>query len=293
MNERITILISGSNGQLGSELKERAASHPDAHFVFLSRDAFSITDGDALKACFDKYRPAYFINCAAYTAVDKAEEERELAFAVNADAPGKVAELCAAYQCRLIHISTDYVFDGTSSTPLDETQPVQPLNTYGASKLKGEELVMQVNPDSLIIRTSWVYSQYGKNFVKTMMRLMQERSEISVVADQKGSPTYAADLAEAILAVIFSGSWVPGIYHFSNHGTITWYEFAEAIRKETGSNCKVLPITTDQYPTPAKRPAWSVMDTSKFTTTFGIAMRPWLTSLEACLAKLKASVASN
>jgi dTDP-4-dehydrorhamnose reductase len=293
MTQNPTILVTGSNGQLGSEIKELASAHPDINFIFLSRESLSITDEEALETCFRSYQPAYVINCAAYTAVDKAETEPDQALAINADAPGKLAKLCKEYNCRFVHISTDYVFDGTSQLPLNETQPVNPINIYGESKLKGEQLVMQFNPDSIIIRTSWVYSFYGKNFVKTMIRLMQERTEISVVADQTGSPTYAADLAEAILSIVASGQWVPGIYHFSNEGTITWHRFAEAIRDELQSNCKVHAITTEQYPTPARRPAWSVMDKSKFSKTFGFDMRPWQVSLKQCLKKLQVPTSVN
>lgn len=282
-----TILVTGSKGQLGSELKDLSARHTEAVFVFCSREELPITDIAALQRAFELHRPDYFINCAAYTAVDKAETEQEEAFAINATAPGNIATLCAQWGCRLVHVSTDYVFDGTSSTPLQEDAPVKPVNAYGDTKLKGEELVMQNNPQSIIIRTSWVYSSYGKNFVKTMMKLMADRKEISVVADQTGSPTYAADLAEAILQIVFSGQWVPGIYHYSNEGTITWHQFAEAIRTETGSQCTVHPIPTEQYPTPAKRPAWSVMDKSKIQHTFGLSLRPWKESLKICLQKLQ------
>jgi dTDP-4-dehydrorhamnose reductase len=282
-----TILVTGSNGQLGSELKDLAGTYKEAVFIFCNREELPITNIAALQRAFEQHRPDYFINCAAYTAVDKAETEKEEALAINAIAPGNIATLCAQWGCRFVHISTDYVFDGTSSAPLKENAPVKPVNAYGESKLKGEELVMEHNPQSIIIRTSWVYSSYGKNFVKTMLKLMADRKEISVVADQTGSPTYAADLAEAVLQIVFSGQWVPGIYHYSNEGTITWHQFAEAIREETGSQCIIQPIDTEQYPTPAKRPAWSVMDKSKIQQTFGLELQPWKDSLRQCLRKLQ------
>lgn len=283
-----TILVTGANGQLGSELKELAPLHPQFDFVFFTREGLSIADEDALKEAFRKNRPAYFINCAAYTAVDRAEEERAQAFAINGEAVGTIARLCRENGCRLVHISTDYVFDGEQREPLREDAPVKPVNAYGESKLLGEELALRENPEAVIIRTAWVYSAYGKNFVKTMIRLMNEREQVSVVADQTGSPTYAADLAEAILQIVAHPQWTPGIYHYSNEGIITWYDFAKAIKRLTGASCTVNGILTEQYPTPAKRPAYSVMDKQKIRDTYGIGIPQWEASLARCIGKLKA-----
>lgn len=286
MPSPIKILVSGSNGQLGSELKELSFDYPGATFTFFSRDELSIIDKEALQAAFKVYGPRYFINCAAYTAVDKAEEEKSVAFEINGEAVGTIAELCSQYNCRLIHISTDYVFNGTGAKPLSETDNIDPVNAYGASKLMGEQLAFKNNPDSLIIRTSWVYSSYGKNFVKTMIRLMNEKQSISVVNDQIGSPTYAADLAQAILQIIFSNKWTPGIYNYSNDGVISWFDFANEIKKIVSSDCVVNPISTEKYPTPAQRPAYSVLDKSKIVDTYGLELKPWKESLKHCLQKL-------
>lgn len=292
------ILVTGANGQLGKELKKLSSSypHPEAggfEFTFLSREDLPIHHFEMVRDYFKVYKPDYLINCAAYTAVDRAEQEKDLAFQVNAEAVGVLAAVCKENDCRFIHISTDYVFDGTATEPYKEDSPANPQSVYGASKLEGERQAMQLNPESIIIRTSWVYSEFGKNFVKTMVRLMSERDEISVVNDQVGSPTCAADLAETILQIInqlrihHSPLTIhPGIYHFSNKGIISWYDLALAIRELIGSNCKVNPIPSSQYPTPAKRPAYSVLDKEKIQKTFGVRLKDWKESLAVCLAKL-------
>lgn len=280
------ILVTGSNGQLGSELKELSASHPQFRFVFFSRAELAIENADDVQKAFALLHPAYVINCAAYTAVDKAEAEKETALAINATAVGLLAKASKQFGAKFLHVSTDYVFDGTSTQPLKEDDPVSPVNFYGETKLRGEEEALKENSDSIIIRTAWVYSSYGKNFVKTMLRLMVQRESINVVADQWGSPTYAADLADAILGMIESGNWQPGIYHFSNEGVINWAQFAEEIGKQTGSSCKVAFITTAQYPTPAKRPAYSVLDKTKIVATYGVTPKPWKESLQKCLQKI-------
>ncbi|NTS42071.1 dTDP-4-dehydrorhamnose reductase [Flavisolibacter sp. BT320] len=287
------ILVTGSNGQLGSELRELAPSFPQYKLVFFSRTELAIENGEEVERAFALLHPQYVINCAAYTAVDKAETEKEEALAINARAVGLLANASKRYHAKFIHVSTDYVFDGTSREPLAEDAPVSPVNFYGASKLKGEEEAQKENAESIIIRTSWVYSFYGKNFVKTMLRLLAEKESISVVSDQWGSPTYAADLAEAILHIIESGKWLPGIYHYSNDGVINWAQFADAIRQQTGSNCTVQFITTEQYPTPAKRPAYSVMDKTKIVAAYGIALKPWQESLQVCLQKLQRAAAAS
>ena len=254
------ILVTGSNGQLGSDLRDLAASYPQNEFVFTDVAELSITDRDAVNSFFANERPAYLVNCAAYTAVDKAESEKALSDEINGTAVGILASACQEHGTRFIHISTDYVFNGEASSPLKETDQVDPVNAYGASKLLGEQLAIQNNPSVIIIRTSWVYSFYGKNFVKTMMRLMSEKQSLGIIDDQLGSPTYAADLAEAIMQIISSGKWEQGIYNYSNDGVISWFDFANEIKHQIGSNCIVNPLTTEQFPTPAKRPKYSVLD---------------------------------
>jgi dTDP-4-dehydrorhamnose reductase len=288
------IVVTGANGQLGMELRELSVSYPQYNFIFLSRNELAIENTNEVKLFFEKNRPQVCINCAAYTTVDKAETEKELAFQVNGKAVGAMATVCKEYDCRLIHISTDYVFDGIASVPYKEEAPTNPQSVYGASKLEGEKLAFQYNPETMIIRTSWVYSSYGKNFVKTMLRLMKEKEEINVVNDQRGSPTYAADLAETILQIInqlVTHNSQPvteaGIYHYSNDGIITWYDFAMAIREIAGASCKINPIAANQYPTPAKRPLYSVLDKTKIQQIFGIALKDWKQSLDECIQKIK------
>lgn len=280
------ILVTGSNGQLGSELRELAPRFPLYDFRFYSRLELAIERAEEVEKTFASLKPQYVINCAAYTAVDKAEAEKEQSLAVNATAVGILAKAAKDFGARFIHVSTDYVFDGNSKEPLSEEHPVSPVNFYGETKLKGEQQALKENDESIIIRTSWVYSYYGKNFVKTMLRLMAERENVSVVADQYGSPTYAADLAEAILQIINSGNWKPGIYHYSNEGVISWADLAAEIAAQTNSTCKVTYISTDQYPTPAKRPAYSVMDKTKIKDTYHITPMQWKESLQRCLQKL-------
>lgn len=285
----IKILVTGSNGQLGSELRELSAQYPQFQFTFLDRSEASIDDSKALAKAFETHRPDYVINCAAYTAVDKAEEEEKLALSINGIAVGNLAALCREYDAKFIHISTDYVFDGNDKEPIKETNKTNPVSAYGKTKLTGEELAIENNPASIIIRTSWVYSSYGKNFVKTMMRLMGEKERINVVNDQYGSPTYAADLASAILEIIYSGEWVPGIYNYSNDGVISWFDFAQKIKELINSPCIVQPIPTEQYPTPAKRPKYSVLDKTKIQQTFHIQLKSWDGSLKKCIDKIKAT----
>jgi len=280
------ILVTGSNGQLGKELKRVAESFPQFDFLFLSREDLPIHHFELARNFFRSYHPDYLVNCAAYTAVDKAESEKDLAFQVNGEAAGVLAAICREHHTGFLHISTDYVFDGLATTPYKEDADTNPQGVYGASKRQGETEALRFNPESLIIRTSWVYSEFGKNFVKTMIRLLNEKEEINVVNDQQGSPTYAYDLADAILQVIASGKWVPGIYHYCNDGIISWYDFAIAIKELTGSQCTVYPIPTSQYPTPAKRPAWSALDTGKIKETYGIRIPGWKESLAQCLERI-------
>jgi dTDP-4-dehydrorhamnose reductase len=282
------ILVTGSNGQLGSDLRDLAASYPQYEFVFTDVAELSITNRDAVNSFFANERPAYLVNCAAYTAVDKAESEKALSDEINGTAVGILASACQEHGTRFIHISTDYVFNGEASSPLKETDQVDPVNAYGASKLLGEQLAIQNNPSVIIIRTSWVYSFYGKNFVKTMMRLMSEKQSLGIIDDQLGSPTYAADLAEAIMQIISSGKWEQGIYNYSNDGVISWFDFANEIKHQIGSNCIVNPLTTEQFPTPAKRPKYSVLDKAKIQQTFSISLKDWKHSLRVCISKLVA-----
>ncbi|MBC7851488.1 MAG: dTDP-4-dehydrorhamnose reductase [Chitinophagaceae bacterium] len=282
-----TSLITGANGQLGKEFRALENSHPDFRFVFADRSDLPLDDIKKIVRFVESLNPDYCVNCAAYTAVDKAETDSAQAFLVNGEAVGILAAVCAKLNCKLIHLSTDYVFDGNAPTPYPEDALTNPVNLYGASKLKGEQLCMANNADSIIIRTAWVFSAFGNNFVKTMMRLMKERQTINVVNDQIGAPTYAADLAIAILTICNSGNWVPGIYHYSNKGRISWFEFATAIRETIQSTCVVNGIPSSEYPTPAKRPSFSLLNTTKIRNTYGIEIPQWQDSLHDCLSILK------
>jgi len=292
MKIKSKILVTGGNGQLGKELREFSSLHTGLDFVFLSREELPIHQFELLRNYFNTLKPAYCINCAAYTAVDKAETEKDLAFQINGEAVGVLAAVCKEHNTKLIHISTDYVFNGEAAYPYTEGFPTDPINVYGASKLEGEKQAMQLDPEVIIIRTSWVYSSFGKNFVKTMMKLMSEKDQVKVIKDQLGSPTNAADLAETIFNIIALChlqiyDWNPGIYNFTNEGMISWYDFAKAIKEITNSPCDVKPISTKEYPTPAKRPAYSVLDKRKIQETFGVQLKDWKKSLEICIKKLQ------
>lgn len=284
-NKQATILVTGANGQLGKELQLLSLDLPSYTFLFVAKEGLNIADAAATEKYFAAQRIDFCINCAAYTAVDKAESEPENAFLVNGIAVATLAAVCKKNNSKLIHISTDYVFDGTATQPYKETDQTNPVSIYGQSKLQGEVLALENCPSTIIIRTAWVYSSFGNNFVKTMLRLMKERESINVVNDQLGCPTYAADLAAVIMQIIASGksNENPGIYHYANAGITNWYEFAIAIKKLSGSACAVNPITTAAYPTAAKRPAYSVLDTSKITSTFQLAIPAWEDSLKSCL----------
>jgi dTDP-4-dehydrorhamnose reductase len=285
------VVVTGKNGQLGWELQQLAASIEKVFdLLFIDSDELNLAEPDSISVFFEKHKPAYFISCAAYTAVDKAETEKEIAYTINAEAPGVIASQCEKYDCTLVHISTDYVFNGNGTAPYKTDAPVEPVNYYGYTKAEGEKNVLANNSKTIIIRTSWLYSSHGNNFVKTMLRLMNEKSELKIVSDQVGSPTYAADLADAIINIIVSlknGKKIKNnIYHYSNTGVISWFDFAATIRDEAKLNCNVLPITTSEYPTPAKRPAYSVMDTHGITNDFGIGLKEWKSSLRKCMEKL-------
>jgi dTDP-4-dehydrorhamnose reductase len=287
--DKITILVTGSNGQLGSEIRQLSAKYPLYNFLFTTKDDLPIENTHALKTFFDKQQIDFCINCAAYTAVDKAEIEKEKAFLINADAAGVLASTSSDHHTKLIHISTDYVYDGSSAVPLKEEDPVAPLNIYGWSKLKGEELVLDHCPSALIIRTSWVYSVYGNNFVKTMLRLFKEKESISVINDQYGCPTYAADLAGIIMKFIEnveSNTEYTGIVNYCNSGITTWFDFALAIKAFGNSTCKINPVSTSQYPTAATRPQHSVLDTSKISKMLKTGIPFWKDSLQKCLGVL-------
>ena len=284
----MNILVTGANGQLGHECRMLSLQHPEANFVFTDVAELSITDEQAVMKMFRSQSFQYCINAAAFTAVDLAETQQDISRLVNATAVGYLAKACSENNCRLIHISTDYVFNGENESGYEPDDATDPINVYGATKLEGEQLAITLAPDSIIIRTSWVYSYYGKNFVKTMMKLMQERNEISVVADQTGRPTYAADLADCIFEIIFKhDNPNPGMYHYANEGVITWYDFASAIKEIGGYDCLIHPIPSSAYPVPAKRPRYSILNTEKTVATFGVQLPAWRSSLLKCMQLLQ------
>lgn len=289
MKSGTTILVTGANGQLGKELQVAAAAYPGFNFLFTGKEELSIENKEAVNDYFASNTIDFCINCAAYTAVDKAETESEMAFMINATAVGNLAAACKNANATFIHISTDYVFDGTGTVPYKETDTTNPVSIYGQSKLKGEALALANDPSAVIIRTSWVFSSFANNFVKTMLRLMKERDSINVVNDQLGCPTYAADLANAILQIIqhhAAADIKQQIFNYSNEGVISWYDFAVAIKELTNSKCVVTPIPGSQYPTPAQRPQYSVLDTAAIKNTFHLQIPYWKDSLQKCLALL-------
>ncbi len=281
------VLVTGAHGQLGTELNFLSSLLETHSFIFVGHAELDITDAEAVNSFILSHQITSVINCAAYTAVDKAESEKETAYEVNAGAVGILAKVCKQHNCRFIHISTDFVFDGTQSVPLLETDATNPLSVYGASKLKGEENALANNAEALIIRTSWVYSSFGNNFVKTILRLCKERDSLNIIFDQIGTPTYARDLAAAILHIIQQAEWKPGIYHYSNEGVAGWYDFAIAIRDIAGLKTKIAPIETHQYPTPAERPKYSVLNKKKIKDAFGLEIPYWRNSLMQCMNLLK------
>ena len=287
MKSKSRILVTGANGQLGKELKNIAHSFPQYEFTFLSKEDLPVHHFELVRIYFNTLKPDFCINCAAYTAVDRAEEEKVLAFQVNGEAVGVLAAICKEKHSKFLHISTDYVFDGKENKPYSENFPTHPLNIYGASKLEGEKQAIQLNPEAVIIRTSWLYSAYGKNFVKTMMKLLTEKTDIRVVNDQFGSPTYAADLAEAIMKIISSNEWIPGIFHFSNEGVISWYDFATGIKEITKNNGILIPITTSEFPSKAERPMFSALDKTKIQGKYHIQLKNWKESLSECIMQIE------
>ena len=285
----MNILVTGCRGQLGSELQELSALCNSHRFFFYDLPELDITRPDQVESCCRDHDIEVIINCAAYTAVDKAETDTEMAFKVNRDGPAILAVCAKERHALLLHLSTDYVFDGTSSTPYRESDPVAPLGVYGLSKWEGEERIRQIAPSHIIIRTSWLYSRYGVNFVKTMLRLGAERPELNVVVDQIGTPTWAADLAKAIMSIIDRherGSSCGETFHYSNEGVASWYDFARAVMELTGLSCKVLPIESARYPQIALRPQYSVMNKSAIKKEWGIGIPYWRDSLALMIQRL-------
>jgi dTDP-4-dehydrorhamnose reductase len=286
-----TILVTGGNGQLGSELRALAPIHSEYHFIFTGVENLDICNHKAVVTFIEKNNITVIINCAAYTAVDKAEEQAELADRINHIAVANFAQIAKDKNIQLVHISTDYVFDGINHQPYRESDTPNPKSVYGQTKLEGELAMQKINPqNSMIIRTSWVYSKFGNNFVKTMLRLGSERNQLSVVADQIGTPTYAADLAEAILTILpkIKNKNVE-IFHYSNEGVCSWYDFAKAIFEMSELAIEVYPIGTSQYPTPAKRPFFSVLNKNKMKEKYHINIPYWRDSVESCLQQIKVS----
>ena len=282
----MNILITGCNGQLGSERQQLQPLYPDLTFYNTDVDQLDITDPKAIEQCLQANDINGIINCAAYTAVDKAEGNEVICRQLNAEAPGFLASAISQRGGWIIHISTDYVFDGTSHLPYTEDMPTCPTSAYGRTKLEGEKNVLHYCRQAVIIRTAWLYSSFGNNFVKTMLRLGAERPDLGVVFDQIGTPTYAADLAKAIMSIISKGI-KPGIYHYSNEGVTSWYDFALAIHRLAGiTNCRVRPLHTSEYPTPACRPHYSVLDKTKIKQVFSIDIPHWEVSLADCISKL-------
>ncbi|WP_309640196.1 dTDP-4-dehydrorhamnose reductase [Flavobacterium sp.] len=274
------VVVVGANGQLGQALRHIAADYAEIQFHFYTSNEIDITKPDLIELVWSQLKPDFCINAAAYTAVDKAETEPEKAQQINVDGARNLAEVCQRFHTTLLHISTDFVFDGSKKTPYVETDMTNPQSVYGTTKRDGELAIIKTMKAYFIIRTSWLYSQFGNNFMKTMLRLAQERSSVSIVEDQIGTPTHAIDLAKMLLTIIQSKSKDYGMYHFSNQGSTSWSGFAKKIFEWNHISTNVLPIPTSQYPTPAKRPAYSVLDTSKIKKTFHVSIHHWDIALE-------------
>lgn len=292
--ETITnILITGANGQLGHEMRNVLADDPQflAVFTDIAGDdiiPLDITDEAAVEEAVSSHNIHVIVNCAAYTAVDAAEDNESMAVRLNAEAVGILARVAKRHGARMIHVSTDYVFDGKGCIPYTEEHPTNPQSAYGRTKLAGEQLLIDtLGDDAVILRTAWLYSPYGKNFVKTMIMLGQDKPALKVVFDQVGSPTCARDLAEAIVTVMSAPQWHGGVYHYSNEGVISWYDFTLAIHRLAGiTTCNVQPCHSDEFPAKANRPSYSVLDKTKFKTTFGVTVPYWLNSLDATIKQL-------
>jgi len=285
-----TILVTGANGQLGWELGQLAKSYPIFEFVFVDRSQLDLSLPDTFEKMMHAIKPDCIVNTAAYTAVDKSETEKALAYTVNATAVQELARISQALSIPFITYSTDYVFNGEANQPYLSSTKMDPVNYYGSTKAAGETLAMEANEHTIVIRTSWVFSSHGNNFVKTMMRLMKERDQLNIVADQKGRPTYAKDLALAtmlMIEAIHAGKTIKGIYHFANQGETTWYDFAVKIKAIAGLTCALNPIETKDFPTPAKRPAYSVLDTSKIEEALSLSIPHWEEALANCMKEIK------
>lgn len=283
------IVVTGANGQLGRSIRRLSVEHRELDFIFTDIDSLDIGNRDAVLAFAETHPVDFIVNCAAYTAVDKAEEEEEQCRRINTDAVAYLGEAAQHIGARILHVSTDYVFGGDSYMPYQENDPVSPTSVYGRTKLAGEKALSAVCPDAIIVRTAWLYSEYGHNFMKTMLRLGSERPEIRVVNDQIGSPTYAGDLAEAILSLLEKerqGEQNSGIYHYTNEGVCSWYDFAHSIIRIAGLPAKVIPIPTREYPTAAKRPAYSVLSKEKIKREYHWVIPHWEDSLRKCLANM-------
>lgn len=285
----INIIVTGAGGQLGQALRKAAPAHAGLQFHFFGSAEADITNKESIDAVFKAIKPQYCINAAAYTAVDKAESEPDKAFDINVTGAKNLAEVCNDYDTTLIHISTDFVFNGEGKAPYTEEDEPNPTSVYGKTKLEGEKAVAQVCNQYYIIRTAWVYSEFANNFMKTMLRLAADRTSLSVVNDQHGTPTNANDLAEALLHIIEHDNKAYGIYHYSNEGETTWYGFAAGIFELNNVLINLQPIPSADYPTPAKRPAYSVLDKSKIKKTFGLFVPDWVSSLKKCSENAKHS----
>ncbi len=278
------ILITGANGQLGNEMRMLSVQYPQYKYIFTDVAELDICNKAAVLDFVSAQKPDFIVNCAAYTAVTKAEEETGLNYAINRDAVQNLGEAAAKTGAKVIHVSTDYVFDGKGYLPYTEDMPINPESAYGKSKAAGEQALMSVCEDSVILRTSWLYSSFGNNFVKTMLKLGREKEKLTVIFDQIGTPTYAADLASTIMQIINSGKFEAGIYHFSNEGVCSWYDFTKSIHKLSGiTSCKVLPLETKDYPDQTPRPFYSVLNKAKIKAVYGLDIPHWEESLGRCL----------
>ena len=283
-----TILITGSHGQLGNEMQQAAARFPAFRFIYTDVEDLDICDKAALNAFVKANAVNVIVNCAAYTAVDKAEDDVELCYKINAEAVRNIGEVAHQNGLKVVHVSTDYVFDGTNYMPYSEDQAVSPNTVYGKSKLAGEQALMETCEQTVILRTAWLYSSFGNNFVKTMIKLGTERDSLNVIFDQIGTPTYAADLADTILKILSHETFTPGMYHFSDEGVCSWYDFTKTIHRIAGITCDVRPIETKDYPARTPRPHYSVLNKAKIKATYGITIPHWEESLERCMKILQA-----
>ncbi len=281
------ILVTGSKGQLGNEMQIIAKKEFDFIYFFTDVDELDITNVDAIDNFVAGNKIDYIVNCAAYTAVDKAETDFEVCYKINAQAVKNIAEVAKKHNLKVIHVSTDYVFNGENFKPYTEEDKVCPVSVYGKSKLEGEKALFETMQEAVVIRTSWLYSSFGNNFVKTMMKLGAEREALNVIFDQVGTPTYAADLAEAIVTILKSDDFIPGIYHFSNEGVCSWYDFAIKIHQLAGIKCIVRPIESKEYHFPTPRPHYSVLNKAKIKKTYGVDIPHWEKSLKKCIDILK------